>query len=154
MSLSKLNSEVFTIINQIPVSATAATKAAWHKFRLVGCDKKEGICDKTSGTMLYKANSWTAYIKDWKHYRKPTFTDGGYYALSDGVKDRYYTANSGDLLIFADISDPVPKNLAEFNEMVKKYKGISGVITGVSEYIHFKPNGEPWKTNHIELIRE
>ena len=59
--LTKLNNKVFTIINQIPTSATVATKIAWKKYRFTNCGKRDGLYDKSSGTMSYKANTWTEY---------------------------------------------------------------------------------------------
>lgn len=148
---SNLNGQVFTIINQIPTSQTVTTKIAWKKYRLTDCGKRDGLYDKSSGTMAYRANTWTAYISDWKQYKPPTWLGGGYYALAD--KSEYYTANVGDLLIFYDIADNAPTTLQEFTALRDKYKDIGGVITSQEVYIKHKPNGTPWKTNHIELIK-
>ena len=151
--LSNLNGKVFTIINQIPTSATVSTKIAWKKYQLTNCGKRDGLYDKSSGTMAYKANTWTAYIGNWQEYKPPAWLDGGYYALSDTDKAEYYTANVGDLIIFADVADTTPTTLQEFNALRDKYKDIGGVITGQEVYINYKPNGTPWGTNHIELIK-
>jgi hypothetical protein len=153
MKLSNLNSQVFTIINQIPQSQTAAAKASWTKYRLSDCGKRDGLYDKSSGTMAYKANTWTAYIKNWQQYKAPSWLDGGYYVLPEEEKAQYYTANVGDLLIFADIPDDVPTTLQEFNALRDKYKDMGGIITGTEAYINYKPDGTPWATNHIELIK-
>ena len=151
--LSNLNHETFTIINQIPQAPKIPTKIAWKKYTLKGCDKKVGLYDKTSGTMVYKANSFTAYIYDWEHYKAPVWLNDGYYTIADVDKGDYYTANVGDLIIFADIPDIAPATTAEFAELTQKYKDIGGIISGVNVYINHKPDGTPWKTNHIELIK-
>ncbi len=151
--LSNLNGKVFTIINQIPTSATVSTKIEWKKYRLTDCGKRDGLYDKSSGTMAYKANTWTAYIGNWQEYKPPIWLGGGYYALTDADKAECYTANVGDLLIFANVTDNVPTTLQEFNALRDKYKDIGGVITSQEVYIKHKPNGTPWKTNHIELIK-
>ena len=151
--LTNLENETFTIINQIPQSASVATKRMWTKYTLKGCDKKDGIYDRSSGTMVYKANSFTAYVSDWEHYKAPNWLDGGYYALTDDKKVDYFTANVNDLIIFADIPDEAPTTTAEFTALTQKYKDIGGLISGVNVYINHKPNGEPWTTNHIELIK-
>ena len=117
------------------------------------CGKKDGLYDKTSGAMVFKANTWTAFVYDWEQYRKPLWTDGGYYALSDADKGGHFTVNVGDLLIFAEIPDAVPKTLQEFNALRDKYKDSGGIITGSEVYINYKPNGAPWRTNHIEIIK-
>ncbi|WP_249311795.1 hypothetical protein [Congzhengia minquanensis] len=153
IGLSNLNSEVFTIINQIPTSQTVATKSAWVKHTLTMCGKKDGLYDKTSGAMVFKANTWTAFIYNWEQYKKPLWTDGGYYALADEKKGGHFTVNVGDLLIFAEIPDAVPKTLQEFNALRDKYKDNGGIITGSEVYINYKPNGAPWSTNHIEIIK-
>lgn len=151
--LSNLKNQTFTIINQIPKNAETATKTAWKKKVLRGCGMQSGIFDKTSSSMIYKANTFTAYISDWRGYKAPNWLDGGYYALSDKDKANYFTVNVGDLIVFAQVSDPEPTTLQEFNAMVLKYKDNGGTITGTNAYINFKPDGTPWKTNHIEAIK-
>ncbi len=151
--LSNLNGKVFTIINQIPTSASVAAKTGWKKYRLTDCGKRDGLYDKSSGTMAYKANTWTAYINDWQQYKTPTWLDDGYYALPENEKSNYFTANVGDLLIFADITDDAPTTLQEFNALRDKYKDMGGIIAGQEVYINYKPNGTPCKTNHIECIK-
>lgn len=151
--LSVLNNEVFTIINQIPQSPTVPTKIKWKKNKLGLCDKKDGLYDKSSGTMIYKANAFTVFTKDWERYRAPHWLDNGFYSLADVDKNGLYTANVGDLIIFADIPDEAPTTTAEFTALTQKYKDIGGVISGVNVCINYKPNGDPWKTNHIELVK-
>ena len=151
--LSNLSHEIFTIINQIPQAPNIATKRAWRKYTLKGCDKKDGLYDKSSGTMIYKANSFTAYVYDWEHYKAPNWLEDGYYSMSDVDKKDYYTVNVGDLVIFADIPDIAPTTAAEFTTLTQKYKDIGGIIGGVNVYINHKPDGTSWKTNHIELIK-
>lgn len=151
--LSKLNHETFTIINQIPQSPSVATKTKWKKHTLKNCDKKDGILDKSSGTMIYKANTFTACIYDLEHYKAPHWLENGFYSMADIDKNDYYTANAGDLIVFADIPDEAPTTTAEFAALTQKYKDIGGIINGVNVYINHKPDGTPWKTNHIELIK-
>lgn len=153
VGISNLNGQVFTIINQIPTSATVATKATWEKYRLTDCGKDDGLYDKSSGTMAYKANTWTAYIRNWQQYKPPTWLSDGYYALSDAEKANFFTANVGDLLIFADITDETPTTLQEFNALRDKYKDMGGIITSQKAHTRYKPNGAPWPNNHIELIK-
>ena len=151
--MSNLSGQVFTIINQIPQDATVSTKVKWNKFRLEDCGKRDGLYDRSSGTMSYKANTWTAFINDWKKYKAPTFLDDCYYTLDDEMKDQYFTANVGDLLIFADIPDEAPTTIQEFIALCNKYKDAGGTITSAEVYINFKADGTPWRTNHIELVR-
>lgn len=151
MSLSKLMNKTFTIINRIPASANNAQITAYKKYLLIGCGVQGGFIDKSSGTMVYKSNVWTAWISDWRHYKPPTWTDSGYYGMSS--KDGFYTASNGDLLIFADISDAAPETSQEFQTLVNKYKDMGGLITAANPYINYNATGMPWKTNHIELIK-
>lgn len=153
IGLSNLYKDIFTIINQIPESQTISTKIAWKKHALAHCGKRDGLYDKSSGQMIYKASTWTAYVYDWQRYKNPLWTSGGYYALSDSEKDNFFTVDAGDLLIFADIPEAAPKSIAEFNALRDKYKTCGGIVTGCEAYINYKPNGKPWKTNHIEVIR-
>ena len=149
--LSDLHNETFTIINQIPKSADTAAKVAWKKHTLKKCGKQTGIYDRTSGTMVYKANTFTAYIFDWESYKPANWSDGGYYTLAD--KDDYFTVNIGDLIVFADITDPVPTTLQEFQTLVTKYKDNGGTVSSAQTYINYNSDGTPWKTNHIEAIK-
>ena len=86
--LSDLNCGQFTIINQIPKSQAITTKIRWIKHTLVNCDKKDGLYDKSSGQILYRANTFTAYVYDWQRYKKPLWDKDGYYALPDAEKKR------------------------------------------------------------------
>lgn len=151
--LSNLNGDIFTLINQIPMSSTTATKTAWKKHTLTKCGKHDGLYDKSTGSMAFKTNTWTAYIYDWQKYKRPLWTNDGYYSLPDEEQNSCFTVNTGDLLIFADIPDKVPATLQEFNSIRDKYKDNGGIITGTEVYINFHPNGTPWKTNHIEVIK-
>ena len=150
---SNLNGQVFTIINQIPTSATVATKIAWKKYRLDKCGKDDGLSDKSSSTTAYTANTWTAFIYNWQQYKPPTWLGGGYYALADEEKANYFTANVGDLVIFSDVFDDAPTTLQEFNALRDKYKDMGGIVTRQEAYINYKPNGTPWPKNHIELVK-
>ena len=103
--------------------------------------------------MVYKANTFTAYIYDWEQYKSPNWLNGGYYALADKDKGNYFTVNIGDLIVFADIPDTVPTTLQEFQTLVTKYKDNGGTVSSAQAYINYKSNGTPWKTNHIEAIK-
>lgn len=151
--MSNLFSETFTIINQIPQSPTIATKIKWKKNFISRCDRRDGLFDKSTGTMAYKANAWTVWCKDWESYRPPLWIDSGYYALPDDEKADYWTANVGDLIVFAEIEDVEPTTTREFQELVTKYKDYGGTITSAQAYINFRPDGTPWRTNHIEMIK-
>ncbi len=151
--MSNLFSETFTIINQIPASQTNPAKVKWKKHFITMCDRRDGIFDQSSGKMAYKANSWSVWCKDWEHYKPPIWTADGYYTLGDDEKDNYFTANVGDLVVFAEIPDVEPVNIKEFNDIVNKYRDNGGTITSAQSYINYKPDGTPWATNHIEMIK-
>ena len=152
MSLSNLYDKTFTVINQIPTSQTVATKIAWVKHTISGCDKADGIYDKSTGNMVYKANAFTAYLKNWQNYREPNFSEQGYYSLYRTEKT-LYTANVGDLVIFREIDDPAPTTLKEFNDLRTKYANEGGILTTVEALINYHNDRKPWRTNHIELIK-
>lgn len=150
--LSQLYDKTFTIINQIPTSETIATKIAWVKHTISGCDKSDGLYDKSTGNMVYKANTFTAYIKNWESYRDPNFSGNGYYSIYNRNPD-LFTATPGDLVIFRAIDDPAPTTVKEFNDLRTKYAAEGGAITGAEAYINYRSAGVPWSTNHIELIK-
>ena len=152
MSLSNLYDKTFTIINQIPTSQTVATKIEWVKHTIKGCDVVSGIYDKSTGNMVYKANTFTAYLKDWQNYREPNFSDDGYYTVYKRNK-ALYTANVGDLVIFREIADTTPNTLQEFNALRTKYANEGGILTTVEAFINYHTDKTPWRTNHIELIK-
>lgn len=151
--LSELNHETFTIINQIPQAPNVATKTKWRKYTLKKCDKRDGLFDKSSGTMVFKANTFTAFVYDWEHYKPPHWLEGGFYSTADVDKEGFYTVNVNDLIILADIPDIEPTTTAEFTALTQKYKDIGGLISGVNVYINHKRNKTPWGTNHIEIIK-
>ena len=149
--LSRLKNKTFTIINCIPTSESNPQIAEWRKYTLKNCGMQSGIYDKSAESMVYKANTWTAWLDDWQHYKSPTWLDSGYYALPD--KSKYYTANIGDLLIFEDIPDETPRNTHEFKSMAEKYKNMGGIFTAAQAFVNYRPNGTPWRTNHIEIVK-
>ena len=102
--------------------------------------------------MVYKANTFTAYLKDWQNYREPNFSEQGYYSIYQTEKT-LYTANVGDLVIFREIDDPAPTTLKEFNDLRTKYANEGGILTTVEAFINYKNDRTPWRTNHIELIK-
>lgn len=150
--LSNLFDKTFTVINQIPTSQTVATKIAWVKHTISGCDVVSGIYDKSTGNMVYKANTFTAYLKNWHNYREPNFSEHGYYSIYKTDKT-LYTANVGDLVIFREIDDPAPTTLKEYNDLKMKYSKESGEASTVEAFINYHNDKTPWRTNHIELIR-
>lgn len=150
--LSNLFDKTFTVINQIPSSATVATKIAWVKHTIKGCDVVNGIYDKSTGNMVYKANTFTAYLKGWQNYREPNFSANGYYSIYKTEKG-LYTANAGDLVVFREIDDPAPTTLQEFNALRTKYANEGGILTTVEAFINYHNDRTPWNTNHIELIK-
>ena len=150
--LSNLFDKTFTVINQIPTSQTVATKIAWVKHTISGCDVVSGIYDKSTGNMVYKANTFSAYLKDWQNYREPNFSEQGYYSIYQTDK-ALYTANVGDLVIFREIDDPAPTTLKEFNDLRTKYANEGGILTTVEAFINYHNDKTPWRTNHIELIK-
>ena len=111
-----------------------------------------GIYDKSTGNMVYKANTFTAYLKDWQNYREPNFSEHGYYSIYQTEKT-LYTANVGDLVVFRDIDDPAPATLKEFNDLRTKYANEGGILTTVEAFINYNNDKTPWRTNHIELIK-
>lgn len=149
--LSRLKNKMFTIINRIPTSADDPQITAWVKRVIDGCDVQNGLYDKTNGTMIYKSNTWTAWVDDWERYKPPMWVDDGFYALAD--KTGFYTANTGDLLIFGAIDDPAPTTTQEFQTLMTKYRDMGGLITGVQAYINYRLDGTPWRTNHIEIVK-
>lgn len=153
LTLTDLFAETFTIINQIPTSATNPAKIVWKVSKIKRCSRHNGIYDQSAGGMGYKADAWTVRCKEWQSYRPPMWTENGYYTIPDDEKSAFYTASVGDLVVFADISDPAPTSVAEFNALVQKYRNNGGVLTAAESYVHHDAAGIPWETNHIKMVR-
>lgn len=148
--LSDLFDKTVTVINAIP--KTEETPAAWTKTVLSDCAVSGGIFDRSSGTMVYAANTFTVYARAWRKYRVPSFSDGGYYSVYPTEKDAF-TANAGDLVILCAIDEDAPQTAKEFNDLRTKYAREGGILSSAEAFIRFKPDGTPWETNHIEMIR-
>lgn len=152
--LSNLRNKTFTIINRIPSSPENPQIIKWNKFELSNCGKQDGIYDKSTDSAIQRETAWTVYIFNWQEYKEPHWCEDGYYYLPDNEKNKFYTANSGDLIIFGKISEQTPKTEQEFQSLLKKYKNMCGLISSAKAYVNYKSNGTPWRTNHIEAIKE
>ena len=152
--LSKFGTKTFTIINQIPKSENDTSKTKWQKHILTHCDVRNGVYDKSTGVFSGRGNLWTVYIYDWQFYKPPIWSKDGYYFLDDLKKEKYFTVNVGDLIIFENIPDKVPTSISEFSELEKKYRQNGGTVSNCEAFIRFKRDGKtPWKTNHIEAVK-
>lgn len=149
--LSDLSGNTFTLINQVPQSAGDPSVRIWVKRRIKGCQKRDGLYAGANDHTVFDKSAFTVFCNSWQSYRPPLFTDGGFYALSDTAKEPFFTVNPRDFIIFADVADNAPQSNAEFAALKKKYAGMGGVITGAEVYVQYKPNGTPWRTNHIEM---
>ena len=153
--LSDLYCEKFTIICRIPVSEQNNKTRIFIKHILSGCAKHDGIYDRTTGVLFRSDNAFTVHTRDWRRYRAPIWTVGGYYALSDDEKKEFYTANRGDLIIFKEISEDAPEDIDEFDALAEKYASFGGVVSEAAACIAYKDaqRRAPWRTNHIKIIK-
>ena len=144
--LSNLCGKTFTIINQIPESDNRRKKVAWRMRKIKNCGKVGGVYDRSSGTMVKTSGEYTVYIKEPESYVSPA----EYYASDNTDK---FTLGKGDFIIFDDVDDAVPKNGDEYDALIDKYSDNGMTVSDFEIYINHKPDGTPWKTNHIEVIK-
>lgn len=153
--LSKLYCDRFTLICRIPVSAENNRTRLFEKHILSECAKHSGVYDRTTGTMFRGDNTFTVHTRDWRRYRAPIWTEGGYYALSDADRRGLYTVNRGDLLIFGEIAEEAPADVDEFDALTEKYALAGGTVSEAAACIAYRDELKliPWRTNHIRIIK-
>ena len=119
----------FTIYNSIPEDE--GNDRRFDRFVIEKCMVYGGIAERTAnGTVQKIVNAQTAITKDIEHYKSPL----EYLDLSADEKDKYYTVQANDFIVFAEVDDVVTTSL-EFRDLQDKYKDNGMSITAVNPYI-------------------
>lgn len=144
--LSNLYDKTFTIINQIPESPKSKRKVGWKMFKLTGCDVVGAKYDRSQGTIGLESGAHNVYIKNWQDY----CPSADFYETLPAGK---YTLARGDLIIFEDIDIAAPTSVEEYDSLIEKYVDTSLTVSDFEVFVNYKRNGMPWRTNHIEVMK-
>lgn len=120
--LSDLWKTKVTIYNDI--DETPAEDRHFDRFVLNNCQIQGGFVTKADGTIENIANAKTVITRNVDRYKSPE----EYKLLPVDLRKDYYTARSGDFIVFAEVDDVVT-TAQEFKELRKKYKDNGITIT-------------------------
>jgi hypothetical protein len=124
--MTDLYKDKVTIYNDIP--ADAVNPRRFDRFVIDKCQIQGGFVKTTDGTIENIVNAKTVITKD-KRYKSPY----EYARLPVDIKERYYTAQIGDFIVFSVVDDVIT-NSKEFSELQAKYRNNGMIITSVTAY--------------------
>ena len=125
-----LFSQKVTIYNDIPSDGVNARR--FDRFVIDLCNIQKGILQNADGTIEKVVNAITIITKDTEHY-KPSLE---YRYLPVDEKDKYYTVQVNDVVIFGEVDD-VATTRRELDSLLEtKYKSNGFLVTAVNEYLN------------------
>ena len=127
--MTELFNQKVTIYNDIP--SDGVNPRRFDRFVLTDCNISKGVLQNSDGTIEKVVNAITITTKDTEHY-KPSLK---YRYLPIDEKEKYYTVQVNDVVIFGEVDDVVTTP-QEFQALQKKYKNNGFSVTAVNEYIH------------------
>ena len=117
-----------TIFNDIPKNAVEDRH--FDRFVVDKCSIQGGIVNQADGTITNIVNATTIITKDVEHYKSPL----EYANLPVDLREKYYTVQIGDFVVFAEVDDIVT-TASEFLQLQNKYKNNGIKVTSVSPNI-------------------
>lgn len=84
-----------------------------------------------NGTIVNIVNATVLITKDTERYKEPMY----YMEISKGLRQKYYTAQIGDFIVFDEVEDEVTTS-AEFQDLQNKYKNNGMIVRTVSPTIY------------------
>lgn len=126
-ALTDLFREKVTIYNDIP--KTTLEERHFDRFVIEKCHVQGGTVTKQDGTIQNVVNAKTVITKDTARYKEPS----DYYATPVDQRENFFTAKSGDIVIFREVEDVV-QTAAEFAQLVQKYRDESMRVNSVSVF--------------------
>lgn len=117
-----------TIFNDIPKNAVEDRH--FDRFVVDKCSIQGGIVHEADGTISNIVNATTIITKDVEHYKSPL----DYANLPVDLREKYYTVQIGDFVVFAEVDDIVT-TASEFLQLQNKYKNNGIKVTSVSPNI-------------------
>ena len=128
--MTELFNQKVTIYNDVPSDGVNARR--FDRFVIDLCNIQKGILQNADGTIEKVINAQTIITKDIEHYKTPA----EYALLPVDEKDKYYTVQVNDVVIFGDVDD-VATTRRELDSLLEtKYKNNGFLVTAVNEYIH------------------
>lgn len=119
-----------TIYNDIPSDGVNARR--FDRFVIDLCNIQKGILQNADGTIEKVVNAITITTKDTKHY-KPSLE---YRYLPIDEKEKYYTVQVNDVVIFGEVDD-IATTRRELDSLLEtKYKNNGFLVTAVNEYLN------------------
>lgn len=119
-----------TIYNDIPSDGVNARR--FDRFVIDLCNIQKGVLQNADGTIEKVVNAITITTKDTEHYK--TVLEYRYLPVDE--KDKYFTANVNDVVIFGEVDD-VATTRRELDSLLEtKYKSNGFLVTAVNEYLN------------------
>ena len=125
-----LFSQKVTIYNDIPSDGVNARR--FDRFVIDLCNIQKGILQNADGTIEKVVNAITITTKDTEHYKSSL----EYRYLPIDEKEKYYTVQVNDVVIFGEVDDVATTRRELDNLLETKYKNNGFLVTAVNEYIH------------------
>lgn len=119
-----------TIYNDIPSDGVNVRR--FDRFVIDLCNIQKGAMQNADGTIEKVPNSIMIETKDVEHY-KPS---SEYRYLPIDEKEKYYTVQVNDVVIFGEVDDVATTRRELDNLLETKYKNNGFLVTAVNEYIH------------------
>lgn len=127
--LTDLFKSKVTIYNDIP--KTALEERHFDKFVIELCNIQGGIVTRADGTIQNVVNAKTVITKDIERYKSPI----EYAELPVDERENYYTARSGDFVVFGEVDDVVT-TAQEFSQLQQKYRDNGIRVSSISVNIN------------------
>ena len=126
LSLSNLWNSRITIYNAVILDGSRT----FRRFVVNNCNIQGGYAEKINGTVQNIVNVTTVVTKDVNAYKTPA----EYSALPINEKERYYTVQPDDFIVFSKVDDIV-ESAPDFAKLRAKYKDCGMNVSAVNAYI-------------------
>lgn len=118
-----------TIYNVI--AKTATEDKHYDRHIVQKCNIQRGDTATLNGTIVNIVNATVLITKDTERYKEPMY----YMEISKDLRQKYYTAQIGDFIVFDEVEDEVTTS-AEFQDLQNKYKNNGMIVRTVSPTIY------------------
>ena len=127
--MTELFNKVITIYNDIP--SDGVNPRRFERHVVPRCLISVGTAESVSGTIQNIVNAVTLVTKSVANYKSPS----EYAKLPEDVRQRFYTAQIDDFVVFAEVDDLV-ETAKEFQSLQNKYKNQGMIISSVNENLY------------------
>ena len=123
-------SAIIVLVAIFYAAKNAVEDRHFDRFVVDKCSIQGGIVNQADGTITNIVNATTIITKDVEHYKSPL----DYANLPVDLREKYYTVQIGDFVVFAEVDDIVT-TASEFLQLQNKYKNNGIKVTSVSPNI-------------------